>query len=228
MRMIVGLLLASVLGVAVSAPYVIPSNAQSVVPLKVGDAMPAVEVHNPDGSPRAIGPGSLQKPTILVFYRGGWCPYCNRHMAALKEVEPDLLKLGYSLVFVSPDKPELLYGSLKDPTVPYTLLSDSTMEAARAYRVAFHVDDAGLAQYKAFGVDLEAASGQTHHLLPVPAVFIIDRAGVIRFVHANPDFTTRIEPKELLQAARSVARSGQGAKSSRPGPVQNEYVPPSP
>ena len=208
--LIIGTLLASMLCAAASSTDPVAPNAEAVVPLKVGDVMPLVTVRTAAGNPRSIGPAPLEKPTILVFYRGGWCPYCNRHMGALKEVEPDLLKLGYSLLFLSPDRPELLYSSLKDPTVRYTLLSDASMEAASAYHVAFHVDDAGMAQYKSFGVDLEAASGQTHHLLPVPAVFIMDRAGVIRFVHANPDFTTRIEPAELLQAARSIARNESG------------------
>ncbi len=87
----------------------------------------------------------------------------------------------------------------------FTLLSDASMSAARAFGIAFRVDDATFARYKSFGIDLEAASGQTHHELPVPAVFILDRAGVIRFAHANPDYTVRLAAEPLLEAARSVA-----------------------
>jgi peroxiredoxin len=126
-------------------------------------------------------------------------------LGALKQVEPDRIKLGYDLLFLSADRPELLYSSLKEPDIHYTLLSDAAMNAGRAYRVAFRLDAEALAQYRRYGVDVEAASGQTHHELPVPAVFIIDRAGVIRFVHANPDYTTRISPDALLDGARAVA-----------------------
>ena len=183
----------------------VPSDAAKVVPLPVGSKMPATVVRNADGTERHLGPGPLTRPTILIFYRGGWCPYCNRHLGALKQVEPDLIKLGYDVLFLSADRPELLYSSLKEPNIHYTLLSDASMNAARAYRVAFRLDADALAEYRRYGVDIEAASGQTHHELPVPAVFIIDRSGVIRFVHANPDYTTRISPDALLDAARSAA-----------------------
>jgi peroxiredoxin len=197
----------------------VPTNPADVRPLAVGSAMPAVTVRNPDGSEHLIGPGPLAKPTILIFYRGGWCPYCNRHLGVLKQVEPDLLRLGYELLFLSADRPEILYSSLKEPDIHYTLLSDAEMRASRAYHVAYRLDAEALEKYKAYGVDLEAASGQTHHELPVPAVFIIDRSGVIRFVHANPDYTTRISPDDLLAAARAVAASAP-VQAGVPPPVK--------
>ena len=200
-------LLLGVCGFAVLAGAApVPSDPAQVVPLTVGSAMPVAVVQNGDGSERRLGPGPLLRPLVLIFYRGGWCPYCNRHLGALKQVEPELIKLGYEILFLSADRPEILHSSLKEPDIHYTLLSDARMNAARAYRVAFRVDAAALAQYREYGIDLEAASGQTHHELPVPAAFIIDRAGVIRFVHANPDFTTRISPDELLKAARAVKK----------------------
>lgn len=201
---VAGLFLIGVL--AIAHPTDVPLDPAKVVPLPVGDAIPAVTVRNPDGSEHKIGPGPLAKPTVLIFYRGGWCPYCNRHLGALKKAEPELLKLGYDLLFLSADRPEILFSSLKEPDIHYTLLSDATMAAARAYHVAFRVDDATIAKYKEFGVDLEAASGEKHHQLPVPSVFIIDKAGIIRFVHANPDYTTRISPEDLLAAAEAVAK----------------------
>ena len=200
----IGLLLLA--GAAGAAPTPeVPPDPAAVVPLPVGSAMPAAVVRNPDGTERRIGPGPLSRPTVLIFYRGGWCPYCNRHLGALKKIEPQLIKLGYELLFLSADRPEILFSSLKEPDVRYTLLSDASMSAARAYHVAYHLDAAAMAKYGEYGVDLEAASGQSHHQLPVPAVFIIDRTGVIRFVYANPDYTVRITPDALLDAAQKVA-----------------------
>lgn len=200
----VALLLSAGIAGAVSSADV-PSDPAKVVPLPVGSAMPAVVVRNPDGTERRIGPGPLVRPAVLIFYRGGWCPYCNRHLGALKKIEPQLVKLGYELLFLSADRPEILFSSLKEPDVHYTLLSDASMSAARAYHVAYHLDAAAMDKYGEYGVDLEAASGQKHHQLPVPAVFIIDRPGVIRFVYANPDYTVRITPDALLAAAQQVA-----------------------
>ncbi len=109
----------------------VPSDASKIVPLLVGSAMPAVIVRNADGTDRHLGPGPLARPTVLIFYRGGWCPYCNRHLGELKTIEPDLLKLGYEFLFLTADKPEILYSSLKEPDIHYTLLSDAKMQAAR-------------------------------------------------------------------------------------------------
>lgn len=182
----------------------VPDDPAKATPLAVGATVPTVTVRNPDGTARRLGPASFAKPTVLIFYRGGWCPYCNAHLGELKAAEPSLLELGYDLVFLSADRPQLLYSSLKEPDIHYTLLSDARMSAARAYGVAFRVDDATFAKYKGFGIDLEATSGETHHELPVPAVFIIDSNGVIRFVHANPDYKVRIRSDALLTAARRV------------------------
>jgi len=95
---------------------------------------------------------------------------------------------------------------VKGPGLSYTILSDARMAAARAYGVVFRVDDATAARYKGFGIDLEAASGETHHELPVPAVFIVDRSGVIRFVYANADYRIRLAPDELLAKARRLVQ----------------------
>lgn len=203
----------------------VPTDPASVVPLPVGSPIPGVVVRNADGTDRRVGPGPLARPMVLIFYRGGWCPYCNRHLGVLKKAEPELLTLGYDLLFLSADRPELLYSSLKEPDVHYTLLSDASMSAARAFGVAFRVDAAGLAKFREYGVDLEAASGQTHHELPVPAVFIIDRSGVIRFVHANPDYTTRISADALLAAARKVADAATLGQAGQPLPVVPAHPP---
>jgi peroxiredoxin len=183
-----------------------PTDPTQVRPLAAGVRAPAFVVQNADGSEHRFDPARLAKPSILIFYRGGWCPYCNAHMGALKSAEPELLALGYDILFLSADRPEILYSSLKEPDVRYTLLSDARMHAARAFGVAFRVDDATYTQYKSFGVDLEEASGQSHHELPIPAVYIIDRRGRIRFAYTNPDYKIRLQAEPLLVEARRVAR----------------------
>jgi peroxiredoxin len=126
------------------------------------------------------------------------------HLGALQKIEKDLLDLGYDLLFLSADRPEILYSSLKQADIHYTLLSDARMDASHAFGIAFRVDDATLARYKTLGLDLEVASGEKHHELPVPSVFIIDRKGIIQFAHTNPDYKVRLAPEPLLEAAKRV------------------------
>lgn len=183
----------------------VPTDPANIKPLAVGANAPTFEVRRADGSAFAFESSKLGKPALLVFYRGGWCPYCNTHLSNLRKVEPQLRELGYELLFLSADQPSLLYSSLKEPNLGFTILSDNKMTAARAFGIAFRVDDATVEQYKKFNIDLEKASGETHRQLPVPAVFIVDTQGIIRFAYANPDYRVRIENDELVKAARGAA-----------------------
>jgi peroxiredoxin len=170
----------------------------------VGERAPTFTVRTAKGESYLFDAAKRSKPAVLIFYRGGWCPYCNAQLASLRKAEPELISLGYEVLFMSTDRPELLYTSLKEKDINYTLLSDSKMQAAEAFGVAFRMEDAAVARYKGFGVDLEATTGETHHELPVPSVFIVDKTGVIRFVHWNPDFKVRMSADEILAAGRAA------------------------
>ncbi len=148
----------------------------------------------------------IVKPTVLIFYRGGWCPYCNTQLAGLREIETQVVQLGYQIIAVSPDRPEKLRESLQKHNMNYLLLSDSKMDAATAFGIAYEVDDETSQKYSQYGIDLENVSGEKHHLLPVPSVFIISKDGKIKFHYVNPDYKIRIDPELLLTAARAVLK----------------------
>ena len=183
----------------------IPESPQQVQPLSVGVRAPIFAARTTQGALRTFEPDRYKKPTVVLFYRGGWCPYCNAQLSDLHLVEPKLRKSGFEIVFLSTDRPELLYASLKATHIHYTLLSDSHLEAARAFHIAYHVDDATLAKMCEYGVDLEATTGTKQHELPVPSVFIIDTSGIIRFVYSNPDYKIRLGADALWAAAQPLA-----------------------
>ena len=170
----------------------------------VGDPLPDLTLRTDKDAVFSLRDAVKQKPAVLIFYRGGWCPYCTKHLSALGGIQKDLTDAGFQLLAISTDQPAKLREKPEIAALGYTLLSDSQMTAAKALGIAFNVDDATLNKYKGFGIDLEVASGQTHHLLPHPAVFIVDQKGIIRFAHINEDFKVRLEPEKVLEAARSV------------------------
>jgi peroxiredoxin len=182
----------------------VPKSAQEVRPLLIGAEVPNVTLQTAEGKPFDLKAAAAKKPAILIFYRGGWCPYCNLHLGQLQAAEAELLKLGHRILAISPDRPEKLAESEEKGKLTYTLLSDSSMAAAKAFGIAFRVDDATVEKYKGYGIDLEAASGQNHHLLPVPSVFIAGTDGRVNFVHVNPDYKVRLAPEVLLAAAKSA------------------------
>lgn len=180
------------------------ASAEDARPLLPGMTAPAFEATAADGATVSFTPGEAEKPIVLTFYRGGWCPYCNMHLFELREAEAELRALGFDVWFVSMDKPEVLAPSLSEQ-VSYTLLSDASADLTRAFGVAFQVDDETVSAYQGYGIDLEEVSGETHHILPVPSTFIIGTDGTIHFQYTNTDYKVRLAPEVLLAAVRSAA-----------------------
>ncbi len=114
--------------------------------------------------------------------------------------------MGFQLIAIAPDRPAKLRETREKHGIQGRLLSDSQMVAAQAFRVAYQVDADTLNQLKKYGIDLEEASGENHHMLPVPAVFIAGTDGVIQFAYVNPDYKVRITPDMLLAVARTVRK----------------------
>ena len=113
---------------------------------------------------------------------------------------------------VSPDRPEKLKGSVQKHELKYTLLSDSPMELTKAFGLAYKVDGTTVKRYKDNGIDLEDSAGYDHHLLPVPAVYLINPDGLITFQYVNPNYQTRINSKILLTAAEAYYPEDKGTK----------------
>lgn len=204
----VGLVMLCFMAQTASADFA--PSAAAARSLVVGDKAPDFTATRVDGTPFVFSPGHLHRPVVLIFYRGGWCPYCNMQLADMHTVEPKLRASGFNVLFVSTDRRELLYSSLKDQTIDYTLLSDPKLQAAQAFHIAYHLSDDLYARQLKYGVDLEQTTGTKLHALPVPSVFIIDRSGVIRFVYSNPDFRIRLKADELWKVAQPLAPAAAG------------------
>ena len=117
-------ILLTLLAWAGAAHATIPLGAENVAPLKAGDLAPAAVVKTVDGTDFDLAQAFTAKPTILMFYRGGWCPYCNRQLAGMQEYEQKFLSLGYQVLAVCTDKPENLRATMDKDRLTYTVLSD--------------------------------------------------------------------------------------------------------
>ena len=120
----------------------IHAKASDVQPVLPGMTAPDFMVRDVQGREFRYKQGAQDKPIVLTFYRGGWCPYCNLHLSELRLAEGQLREMGFDIWFISIDKPELLLESLDDPDIGYTVYSDSSLHATRAFGLAFRVDDA--------------------------------------------------------------------------------------
>jgi len=197
----------------VAALSQIHDSAEQVRPILPGMSAPEVEFLDVESKPVPLDPAALEKPLVLTFYRGGWCPYCNLHLAELRTAEAELVELGFDVWFASPDRPELLAEG-DQVGLGYRLLSDSTLAAAQAFGIAFRVDPVLVARMAQGGMDINARSGQDHGALPAPATFIIGTDGVVQFSYVNPDYSVRLAPSVLLAAAKAYA-DGQHRRLQR-------------
>ena len=189
----------------------VAATAEEIEPLQEGQPAPRFAVDTVDGEPYDFDPRKLERPAILITFRGGWCPYCNMYLSELRHVLPEISAMDIDVLFLSGDRPDLLFASLGEETraeieaLDYRLYSDANAAAAIALGIAFRVSDEGLQWLNDKGRDIERSSMDLHGVLPVPAVFAIDADGIIRFAYANADYKVRLPADELMEVATSMA-----------------------
>ncbi len=143
-------------------------------------------------------------PVVLTFYRGGWCPYCNRQLRAYQEILPDIQALGAQLIAVSPQLPDYTLSDQEKAELSFKVLSDPKGIVATKYNLLYEVPDYLKSMYLSHNIDLHEYNGADHWLLPVTGTFMIDEYSVIRSAYVNPDFTKRMEPEDILWELRKL------------------------
>ena len=176
-----------------------PANPQDISPLLIGEMVPNMLLPDANGSIQNVNALIQSKPTVLVFYRGGWCPYCSKQLSGLQTAKADLDKMGYQLIAISTDSPQRLSETMGKQMLDYALFSDSNLKVAKAFGIAFQAP-------KAYRPMLPKTTGgkDSELLLPVPSVFILDQKGKIQFEYINPNYQERMNPALLISVAKSI------------------------
>lgn len=188
----------------------VAATAAEIRPLAAGDKAPYFTVETVDKERFDFDPRNLERPVVLISFRGGWCPFCNMHLSELRHVLPEISAMGVDVLFLSGDRAELLYESLSREArediagLNYTILSDADAQAAIALGIAFKASDKTIQRRLDKGQDTERSSMARHGVLPVPAVFAISRDGVITYAFADPDYKVRLPADELVAAASEL------------------------
>jgi peroxiredoxin len=174
----------------------------------VGQKVPDGRVLNLGGKPVTLSSLYAKGPILLVFYRGGWCPYCNFQIRELTTAFTEYQKRGVTPVAVSVEKPDEEARTKATYSVPFPILSDRDLALIEPFHVVHKVEGKELEMMSKYGVDLEAASGRTHHVIAIPALFLIDRSGIVRWAHSDPTYTVRPTTAQILAAIDAARRSG--------------------
>lgn len=190
----------------------IAASAEETRPLRVGQPAPRFEVRTVEDERFVFDPRKLERPVVLITFRGGWCPFCNLHLSELHQVVPEIGAMGVDVLFLSGDRPELLYSTLSRETreaiegLDYTILSDADAQAAIALGIAFRVSRETVERRNEKNQDIGGSSMLNHGVLPVPSVFAIGRDGVIAFVYSEPNYKVRLPADDLLAVAREIVQ----------------------
>lgn len=179
--------------VSVSSLAQVAEHAEDISPLLIGETIPSTDVLTIENQKISVKDVFKENPTVLLFYRGGWCPYCNAHLSAVGEITEEINAMGYQILAVSPDAPKNLKKSMADQKIDYRLLSDADGSFTRAMGLAFKSPD------KYSSMLSEYSGGDNQGFLPVPALFVVDREGTILFEYISPDYKNRIEAPLLLK-----------------------------
>jgi peroxiredoxin len=166
-----------------------------------GTRLPDGELLDVAGQPASLAETLGGKPAVIVFYRGGWCPYCNIALRTYQaQLVPVLTARGISLIAVSPQTPDGSLSTRELKELTFTVLSDPGNQIARQLGILTAPSDGARAAQLQLGLDLTQVNADGTTGLPMPTVIIADAVGVIRWIDVHRDYTTRTEPGQILQA----------------------------
>jgi peroxiredoxin len=167
----------------------------------VGSPMPDGKLLNVDGQPTTLADELDGKPAVVVFYRGGWCPYCDIALRTYQaQLVPELSARGVAMIAISPQKPDGSLTTRETKELTFTVVSDPGNQIAGQLGILTAPTADAVAAQATLGLDLTQVNADGTTALPMPTVVIVDAEGTIRWIDVHPNYATRTEPAEVLQA----------------------------
>jgi len=180
-------------------PYSFTSFPEKPKGLKVGTKAPEFSLKDRIGNQVDLKSALAKGPVVLVFYRGQWCPYCNKYLSQLEDSLSLIAAKGGQVLAISPEVQESLDQTIAKTKASYPVLHDQDLKIMKAYDVAFQVDSATVTRYKKYNIDFDKANGENGAYLPVPATYVIGKDGMIKYVYFNEDYQKRAHVREILE-----------------------------
>jgi peroxiredoxin len=166
-----------------------------------GTVVADVDLLDAHGAATTLYAATGDAAAVVVFYRGAWCPYCNIALATYQaQLLPQLTERGVRLLAISPQEPDGSLSMQQKNELTFSVLSDpGNVLAGRLGILTGPSDEVRAAQLQS-GLDLTAVNADGTVTLPMPTTMILDAEHVLRWMDVHPNYTTRSEPLQILQA----------------------------
>ena len=174
----------------------INENGKGLAP---GTSIDDISISDMHGETFKLQDAWQQQPALIVFYRGGWCPFCNMQVREMAVNYDKFKSADVQPILISVDAPDKTAMMTAQYTIPFPVLSDPDLLAHNAFNVVLTLDEATLERHKQYGFSLQDWSGKNHNSIAVASAFIIDRNGKVLVSHAPEDYRTRPSIEQLLQ-----------------------------
>jgi peroxiredoxin len=172
--------------------------------LKKDDKMPAFVLN--DIKQGQVSSQELLKkgPLVIVFYRGGWCPYCNLQLRDLQLRMSEIKKAGANLVAISPEAPDRTADTIKKEELQFYVLSDTQGQVIKSFGLMFELSPDLIKIYKKFGINLDQHNAEKKWELPLAATYIVDKNGKIVYAFVDADYKKRAETTDLIKILKKL------------------------
>lgn len=168
--------------------------------IKKGDSAPQFILNDVHGKKVSLKELLKNGPIVLTFYRGVWCPICNKQLSSYQGILPKIRAAGAELVAVSPELPDSGIKTEEKNKITFTILTDSNNRVATNYGLVFKLNDKIKKLYKEYGIDLQQNQGNEEWQLPIPATYVIGRNGKIKWAFLDVDYKNRATTDDILKA----------------------------
>lgn len=179
--------------------FVLLAQAQKPEGLFINSKAPEFKLKDQSGIEVSLKELRKRGPVVLLFYRGNWCPFCNRELRAFQDSLSMITAKGAQVVAITPEKSEGIDSTIKKTGAAFPILHDEDLKTASSYQVAFTVDEKTVNRYKMAGIDLLKTNGQKVATLPVPAVYIINKEGSVTYRYFNENYRNRVSVQEIAK-----------------------------
>lgn len=173
--------------------------------LKEGDKVSDFELPNVQGNNIKLFDLLRHEKVILIFYRGGWCPFCNLQLRQYQTAMPQFSVYGAKIVAVSPEIPDRNLSEEEKMDLKFEVLSDVGNTIAKKFTSVLKYEGKSAERLKRIGIDLSEINQSVGGEVPIPAVFVIGQDHQILFAKSEGgDYKKRVEPKEVLDILKKL------------------------